>query len=121
VDDFGTGYSSLAYLKRFPVNKLKIDQSFVRDLTSDPDDQSIVAALIAMARSLKLEVIAEGVETAAQLEMLRSLGCEQYQGFYFSPPVSANEFERLLRGAPRPARSDEPPVLKLAYARTSPA
>jgi len=97
VDDFGTGYSSLAYLKRFPVQTLKIDQSFVRDLTTEADGAGIVAAIIAMAKSLKLSVIAEGVETKEQLASLAKLKCDEYQGYYFSKPVPAQDFARLLQ------------------------
>ncbi len=96
IDDFGTGYSSLSYLKRFPIDTLKIDQSFVRDIATDADDATIVAAVIGMGRNLKQRVIAEGVETHAQLEFLRARHCDEGQGFHFSHPVSAEEFARLL-------------------------
>ncbi len=97
IDDFGTGYSSLSYLRRFPIDRLKIDQSFVRDVTTSPDAQAITAAIISMARSLKLKVIAEGVETEGQLAYLRSQACEEAQGFLFSVPVDAEAAEALLR------------------------
>ena len=103
LDDFGTGYSSLSYLKRFPIDIVKIDKSFVRDLVSDPDDAAIIRAIIAMAGSLKLSVTAEGVETQEQLNMLGQLRCDIYQGFLFSPPLPARDFERyLVRHQPEP-------------------
>jgi diguanylate cyclase len=97
VDDFGTGYSSMSYLRRFPIDKLKIDRMFVKDLMSHSDDASIVQAIISLAHSLRLKVVAEGVETAEQLRSLRAMGCDQYQGFHFSPPLPADEFASLLR------------------------
>ncbi|MCQ4574326.1 MAG: EAL domain-containing protein [Candidatus Brocadiales bacterium] len=101
IDDFGTGYSSLSYLTRLPVDKLKIDQSFVRDLTIHPDNDAVVKATVAMAHSLKLKAVAEGVETPAQLEFLRSAKCDEIQGTLFNKPVPPEEFEKLLREGKR--------------------
>jgi diguanylate cyclase (GGDEF)-like protein/PAS domain S-box-containing protein len=97
IDDFGTGYSSLAYLRRFNIDKLKIDIAFIREITSNSDDAAIALAIIRMAHSLKLEVIAEGVETAEQLAYLRRHQCDQFQGYYFCRPLPAAEIEALLR------------------------
>jgi diguanylate cyclase (GGDEF)-like protein/PAS domain S-box-containing protein len=101
IDDFGTGYSSLAYLKKFPISKLKIDRAFVMGLPEDESDRAIVSATIAMARALKLEVVAEGVETAAQRDYLSSLQCASYQGFLCSPGLAADEFEMLASTLPQ--------------------
>ncbi len=98
VDDFGTGYSSMSYLRRLPIDKLKIDRSFINEITARADDASIVQAIVSLAHSLHLKVIAEGVETTAQLDFLRSIGCDQYQGYHFSRPLPAREFEALMRG-----------------------
>jgi EAL domain-containing protein (putative c-di-GMP-specific phosphodiesterase class I) len=97
VDDFGTGYSSLSYLRKFSIDALKIDQSFVRQITTVPDETTIVTAVISMGRSLKLRVIAEGVETREELEFLRAHECDEAQGYYFSRPVPAEEFAKLLK------------------------
>jgi len=101
IDDFGTGYSSLAYLRRLPIDKLKIDRSFLHELETHPADESIVRTITAMAKTLGLAVVAEGVETGAQLERVLALGCEEWQGHYYSRPLEAGEFEQLLlrRGA----------------------
>jgi EAL domain-containing protein (putative c-di-GMP-specific phosphodiesterase class I) len=97
LDDFGTGYSSLSYLKRFPIDILKIDKSFVHDLATDLEDASIVSAVISMAKSLHMQVVAEGVETREQLAFLQKWNCPSGQGFYFSPPVAADDLSKALR------------------------
>lgn len=124
VDDFGTGYSSMSYLRRFPIDKLKIDRGFISDVMTRPDDASIVRAIVSLAHNLRLKVVAEGVETQDQLEFLKSLGCDQYQGFHFSTPVSADAFEQMLRkqGAQEPAAAAseaERTRSKLAVYRTA--
>jgi diguanylate cyclase len=97
VDDFGTGYSSLSYLRKFPIDALKIDQSFVRQLTTVPDETAIVTAVISLGRSLNLRVVAEGVETQAQLEFLRALHCDEAQGYLFSRPVPTAQFAQVFK------------------------
>ena len=114
VDDFGTGYSSFSYLKHFPLDTLKIDRAFIRDITSDPGDAAISTAIIALGHALGLTVTAEGVETEEQVDLLRKQGCDQMQGYYFSRPVPAEALAELLRdrkdqprrpGGPEPAGS----------------
>jgi EAL domain-containing protein (putative c-di-GMP-specific phosphodiesterase class I) len=106
IDDFGTGYSSLGYLRRFPLDALKIDQSFIRQISTPGEDTAIVAAVIGMAQNLKLRVIAEGVETQEELAFLRARHCEAAQGYYFSRPVPAEQFAKLLKtGLPELSRS----------------
>jgi diguanylate cyclase (GGDEF)-like protein len=107
IDDFGTGYSSLGYLRQFPVDALKIDRSFVKDLHTSGDDAAICAAIIAMARELKLKVVAEGVENVEQLEFLRKHRCDQVQGYLISGPIPVAELEKLLRSAPHAGFSSE--------------
>jgi EAL domain-containing protein (putative c-di-GMP-specific phosphodiesterase class I) len=98
IDDFGTGYSSLSYLKRFQVYKLKIDQSFVSDLSADPESKAIVRAVISLADSLGMRTIAEGVETEEQLNFLREQGCHEVQGYYYSRPLLPEDFTQFVRG-----------------------
>jgi len=100
IDDFGTGYSSLSYLKRWRVDSLKIDRKFINDIVTDPSDHAIVSAIIAMARSLNIQVVAEGIETWQQLEILRNMGCALAQGFLFAKPCSAGDALRYLRVEP---------------------
>ena len=99
MDDFGTGYSSLAQLKRFPIDVLKIDQGFIRDIPQSADDMAISAAIIAMGHSMGLSVLAEGVETPAQLAFLQERGCNTYQGYFCSRPLPADGFAALLRNS----------------------
>ena len=106
VDDFGTGYSSFSYLRKFPIDALKIDQSFIRQITTAPDETTIVTAVISMGRSLKLRVVAESAETQEELASLCARQCDEAQGYYFSRPVLPEQFARLLeKGIPEPMLS----------------
>jgi len=96
IDDFGTGHSSLGYLKRFPIDRLKVDRSFVRDLPHNGDDLAITRAVIAMAHSLRMSVVAEGVEHQQQFDLLRKEGCDEFQGYYCRPPLEESELLRFL-------------------------
>jgi len=116
VDDFGTGYSSLSYLKHLPIDTIKVDRSFVRDIVSDPDDAAIVDAIVAMAHALNLRIVAEGVETIEQLEFLRNKKCHSVQGYYFSRPLEAGVYETFLRNWIAEGSSSE---AKIAYLPTS--
>ena len=114
IDDFGTGYSSLSYLRQFPIDTLKIDQSFVRDVTTDPVDAAIVSAVIGLARTLGQRVVAEGVESREQVAFLKTRLCDEGQGYYFARPVIAEEFTGIASRAapvaspPRPRRASTP-------------
>jgi diguanylate cyclase len=119
IDDFGTGYSTMSYLRRFPIDKLKIDQSFIKELTTDSSATSIVTAIISLAHSLRLKVVAEGVETKEQLEALRALGCDQYQGFYRSAAVPAAEIEKFLRPSPESTELQNQPRLMDTQSKTA--
>ena len=126
LDDFGTGYSSLSYLKRYPIDKIKIDRSFITNLGVDGDAEAVVSAIVSLAHALKLSVIAEGVETTQQLRCLASAGCTDVQGFLFSKPVSADEIDRIsvqrsplrrtVEAAARPTAPDPRPVEVLVLA-----
>jgi len=122
VDDFGTGYSSMSYLRRFPIDKLKIDRGFINEVMLRPEDASIVRAIVSLAHGLKLKVVAEGVESTEQVEFLKTLGCDQYQGYHFSPALPAPQFEALVRSKRKaePELSDsdaERTISKLAVYR----
>jgi EAL domain-containing protein (putative c-di-GMP-specific phosphodiesterase class I) len=96
IDDFGTGYSSLSYLKKLPIERLKIDKSFIRDIATDPDDRAIISAVTSMARKMGITTVAEGVETEEQLSFLRESDCDEAQGYLFSRPVTAEAFRELV-------------------------
>ena len=119
VDDFGTGYSSMSYLRRFPIDKLKIDRAFISEITAQVADASIVQAIVSLAHSLGLKVVAEGVETPEQLAFLKKLGCDQYQGYFFSRAISASDFEALLRGQDSHPQQDVPTDLDLPHSKLS--
>ena len=114
VDDFGTGYSSMSYLRRFPIDKLKIDRVFISEIVNRPEDASIVRAIVSLAHSLRLKVVAEGVETPQQLDFLKAVGCDEYQGYHFSQPLPAAKFEALIRDS----RADDVPFSDEDAART---
>jgi EAL domain-containing protein (putative c-di-GMP-specific phosphodiesterase class I) len=118
IDDFGTGYSALGYLNRFPVDALKIDRSLVADVWSSPGAAAITSAVVAIGKSLNLKVVAEGVETEAQLSFLRKQGCHLIQGFLFGKPVEADAFEKVLRQPPLPR---EGPLSPQSPTRSAPS
>ena len=107
LDDFGTGYSSLSYLKRLPFDTLKIDRSFVRDIETDPNDREIVQTILNIARSMKVSVIAEGVETEMQALLLRQLGCHAFQGYFFARPAPLDDFPRRISAQQDDAAADD--------------
>jgi EAL domain-containing protein (putative c-di-GMP-specific phosphodiesterase class I) len=113
LDDFGTGYSSLAYLKKFPISTLKIDRAFVVGLPFEENDCAIARAIVTMAKQLRQEIVAEGVETIEQMGFLRELGCDQLQGYLFSQPVGTADFERMLREGKRLAVAGRQATLAL--------
>src|ERR1022692_3904361 len=110
IDDFGTGYSSFSYLKQFPVGRLKIDRSFIRDVAVNPDDAAITTAIISMAKSLNLKVIAEGVEDEAQMRFLQAHHCDEIQGYYFSKPLAVDKVAEKLRGDSTELRAERNPA-----------
>ena len=115
IDDFGTGYSSLSYLKRFPVDKLKIDRSFVSDIESDPNDTAIIKAIVSLGHSLSLRVLAEGVETEIQADVLARNECDEYQGFFFHRPMPSDDLSRLLSRTNGPGPPDVAACPGLAF------
>jgi diguanylate cyclase len=119
VDDFGTGYSSIGYLRRFPIDKLKIDRSFINEIATRSDDACIVRAIVSLAHCLKLKVVAEGVETSEQLAILKSLGCDQYQGYHFSPAITADAFEDLLRRQQNDSKAAAQPDVERTHSKLS--
>jgi EAL domain-containing protein (putative c-di-GMP-specific phosphodiesterase class I) len=108
IDDFGTGYSSLAQIKQFPIDTLKVDRSFIRNIPKDTEDNAITQAIIAMGRVLSLTVVAEGVETQDQMDFLREHACDEMQGFYFSKPITPDEFADLLRNHDPSSQRESP-------------
>ena len=110
IDDFGTGYSSLSYLKRLPIDSIKLDASFVKDATTDTDDAALIMAIVALAHNLRLRVIAEGIETEEQLSLLRSIGCDEGQGYFFGRPVA----EEVITAWAEKGEHREPTILSKA-------